>query len=317
MTEMTSISIQVEKLVQEQVLNWSMASRNYQDLDGVKTRNIRLSGGSEVMVQFNAGRIRSSAAKVDAVSIKARACFLCEANRPIEQRQVTYGMYSILLNPFPIFRRHLTIPLRQHQDQLIQAHIIALLDLAKDLQGYSLFYNGPKCGASAPDHFHFQAGNKGFMPIEADYRSGLYSKLLTIKNGVEVYTWEKYNRGLITIRSATKLALKNAFESLYLKLAQLYPGEAEPMLNLVCYYENECWVLHCMPRQKHRPDCYFQKGDMQILLSPASVDLSGVFIVPREADFNKLKASDIENILSEVCLSTEKMDTLIQEWIKA
>ena len=119
-------------------------------------------------VQFNPGRYISTSAKVDEKSINDRKCFLCPANLPEEQKGILYEEeYLILGNPFPIFPEHFTIPNINHVPQQIKNNFPLMLKLTKDLsKHYVVLYNGPKCGASAPDHFHFQAGTKNFMPIE-------------------------------------------------------------------------------------------------------------------------------------------------------
>jgi ATP adenylyltransferase/5',5'''-P-1,P-4-tetraphosphate phosphorylase II len=161
----------VNRLFEEQLSSWKQARDNYEALDRVMTREVNVDGFT-FKIQFNPARIVSSAAKVDAKSIKERNCFLCKENRPAVQKGIDFSFddmdhYTVLINPFPIFKRHLTIPLEEHRDQLIRGRFNVMLELARKLTDFTIFYNGPKCGASAPDHFHFQAGIKGFMPIES------------------------------------------------------------------------------------------------------------------------------------------------------
>jgi ATP adenylyltransferase/5',5'''-P-1,P-4-tetraphosphate phosphorylase II len=229
-------------------------------------------------VQFNPARIASSAAKVDPQSIRERKCFLCSDNRPPEQKGVPFKeQYTILINPYPIFPRHLTIPALAHTPQRIASRFDDMLDLAQQLDDYAVFYNGPKSGASAPDHFHFQAGNKGFLPIENDRNWG----------------------NAIRIESENKQEMLNRFRQIYDNLP-LQPDDDEPMLNLLTWFENGKWATYFFPRKKHRPACYFAEGGDNLLISPASVDLGGVFITPLEKDFEKITAEDIAGILNEV-----------------
>jgi len=268
----------VNQLFQEQLKNWELAKNNYKALEQVKVKTLSV-GGQEYKVQFNPARIVSSSAKVDAQSIKERKCFLCAENRPPEQNGIPFnGRYTILVNPFPIFPSHLTIPLIEHAPQLIASHFGDMLDLAQQLNDYIIFYNGPKCGASAPDHFHFQAGNKGFLPIEKN-RS-------------------KFN--VICIESDNKEEILNRFRQIYDAMEQK-PEDDEPMMNLLVWYEAAKWIVCIFPRKKHRPSCYSAEGEANLLISPASVDLGGVFITPLEKDFEKILAEDIAGILSEVC----------------
>ena len=305
--------IKTKELIKSQVQEWDLASGNYQGLNKVKTKTVSLPGGSEVKVQFNPERIRSSAAKVDAKSIQERPCFLCEKNRPEQQEGVEFGEdYTILINPFPIFPEHLTIPHNQHTLQLVKPYFNAMLDIAKELDEFTLFYNGPKCGASAPDHFHFQAGIKGFMPVEADFRSEKYARQIAEENGVKIYNWSGYNRGVITFQGQSNEAIKDLFIKLHKYLHATQSGEIEPMLNVLAYFETGEWVVHVFPRILHRPACYFAVGEEQILISPASVDMGGVFITPREEDFEKITADDIADILNQVCLNEEDAESAIK-----
>ena len=165
------MNTEVEQLFTAQFAAWQQARDNYEALQGVKSRSFDIDG-AHIKVQFNPARIVSTAAKVDTKSIGERKCFLCDANRPAVQEGIEWnGEYTVLINPFPIFNKHLTIPCNAHTPQRINSRITDMLSLAKALSDYTLFYNGPRCGASAPDHMHFQAGNKGFMPIENDMDS--------------------------------------------------------------------------------------------------------------------------------------------------
>jgi hypothetical protein len=295
-------SLQANNLLRSQIQDWELARQNYEGLKNVESKKLKLPGGSSVIVQFNPERIRSSAAKVDVKSIQERPCFLCEENRPAEQEGVAYGDYTILINPFPIFTKHLTIPHREHTLQLIAPYFPSMLDLAKELNEFTLFYNGPKCGASAPDHFHFQAGIKGFMPVEADFREAEFGKLIATLNEVEVYNWHGYNRGVITFKGANAEDIASLFAKLHELLASNQPNEMEPMLNVLAYFEEGHYVTHVFPRILHRPECYFAEGEEQILISPASVETGGVFITPRSEDFEKISAADIAGILNQVCM---------------
>ncbi|TRX64282.1 DUF4922 domain-containing protein [Carboxylicivirga sp. M1479] len=308
-----SILHQTKQLINSQLQKWELAANNYAGLQKVRTKSLTLPGGAEVKVQFNPERIRSSSAKVDAQSIQERSCFLCAKNRPAEQEGVEFGNYSILINPFPIFQQHLTIPHQKHTVQIIEPYFSSMLDLARELNDFTLFYNGPKCGASAPDHFHFQAGNKGFLPLEDDFKREKFTKLIANHKGIEVYTWSNYHRGVISFKGSDVIAIKSLFDHLHKVLFEQQMDELEPMLNVLTYFESGEYVVHVFPRVLHRPKCYFAKGDEQILLSPASVDMGGVFITPRAEDFEKITASDVTAILDEVCMSEHDSALLAEE----
>ena len=204
-----------------------------------------------------------------------------------------------MVNPFPIFPEHFTIPTFKHEDQLILNRFEDMLDLAEAIDEFSVFYNGPKCGASAPDHIHFQAGNKGFLLIEKDVKT-VPKKIISENDELKIYSLENYLRNVVVIESKNKKAVIDAFNELYAKL-EIKEGEREPMLNIVAWFDQGTYICCVFPRTVHRPKCFFAEGDENILISPASVDMGGVFITPQEKDFVKITAKDIEAILREVC----------------
>lgn len=300
----------INNLIDTQLNVWDLARNNYEALKTVKTKEFQFEGFI-VRVQFNPARIQSSAAKVDTKSIQERKCFLCPQNLPEVQQGIEYKYgYQILVNPFPIFPKHLTIPSFDHTDQLILGRYGHMLELAKDLSDYTIFYNGPKCGASAPDHIHFQGGVKGFLPIEKEVIENLNRKLISQEEGLEVYAMNSYLRNCILLVAKDKTLAEKYFDRLY-HLLEIPNGEQEPMMNILTWYEEGTWYSCIIPRKKHRPDCFFAEGDANILISPASVDMGGVFITPLEKDFEKITAVDIENILKEVCLDNEAMSKLV------
>lgn len=301
-------SVDLKKLLSEQTKEWGLAKDNFEALNTVKTKKFDLDGFS-INVQFNPARIQSSAAKVDTKSIQERKCFLCANNLPKVQKGLPYGdNYTVLVNPFPIFPEHFTIPTNKHTDQLILERYADMLDMAKNIEGYTLFYNGPKCGASAPDHAHFQAGNQGFLPIEKDIDS--FTKNIVCKSSLlTVYTIENDLRNAILLEAKDKKECSKFFEYLYSNL-EVKEDEKEPKLNILTWFKNDKWYSYIIPRENHRPSCFYAEAERNILISPASVDMGGVFIIPREADFDKITLADIRLIFKEVCFSNEKMDEL-------
>jgi ATP adenylyltransferase/5',5'''-P-1,P-4-tetraphosphate phosphorylase II len=271
------IKSKVNQLFQEQLNEWELAKSNYKLLEQVKTKTL-VADGREYKVQFNPARITSSAAKVDPEFIRERKCFLCTENRPREQKGIPFnGRYTIIVNPYPIFRRHLTIPSVEHTPQRITSRFGDMLDLAQQLDEYIIFFNGPKCGASAPDHFHFQAGNRGFLPIEKD----------------------KDWNNTIRIESKSKEEMLDRFQQIFDSLP-LQPEDDEPMLNILTWYENGMWTTCLFLRKKHRPSCFSAEGDANLIITPASVELGGVFITPLEKDFEKITGENIAEILREI-----------------
>jgi ATP adenylyltransferase/5',5'''-P-1,P-4-tetraphosphate phosphorylase II len=268
-------------------------------------------GNCRYNVQFNPARIISSAAKIDPEAIRERKCFLCPDNLLPEQKAVPFKEnYIILVNPFPIFPRHLTIPDIQHVDQRILPRIGDMLDLAEALDDLIIFYNGPQCGASAPDHVHFQAGNKGFLPIENEWKYNKAGKV--VDNGKAFLSFlDDAPRATLVIEAESKDDAVALFKTVYDSM-ELKSGDDEPMMNVLVWYEERKWIVCIFPRELHRPSCYHSEGDANILISPASIDMGGVFITPLEKDFNKITAGDIHEILSEVCISPERFHRLRQ-----
>lgn len=298
-----------QNLLSEQLREWEQARLNYEALAKVESKDFSF-GKFIIKVQFNPARIQSSAAKVDAKSIQERKCFLCPANLPEVQKGIPFeNTYQILVNPFPIFPQHFTIPTYQHVDQLILNRYGDMLDLAKGLDEYTFFYNGPKCGASAPDHAHFQAGNKGFLPVEKDIEYIDKETIFEIET-LRVYAFKNYLRNGFLIEAEDQKQAVDFFKTLY-SLLEIKEGEKEPMMNIISWYQDGKWFSCIFPREKHRPSCFFAEGNENILISPASVDLGGVFITPLEKDFMKITTEDIQTILKEVCMSDSDMLALI------
>ena len=299
----------INHFITSQLERWETARNNYEALKEVKVKEIDLNG-TLYKVQFNPARIVSSGAKVDAKAISQRKCFLCAQNRPEVQEGIAWGgHYDILVNPFPIFPRHRTIPDSAHVDQRIKGRILAMMELAAELPDFTIFYNGPKCGASAPDHAHFQAGNKGFMPIEEQVKQKRMT-LLDQQGEATLSLMDDAPRTTLVIHTKVLADGVTLFDRLYDRLP-MKADDTEPMMNVLAMYDASTgWTVCIFPRIKHRPDCYYAEGDERLLSSPASVDLGGVFILPIEEDFNKINTSLLASILEEICLSGEAIKQL-------
>ncbi len=306
-------SKEVETLINDQLKEWDLATINYEGLKLVKTRSLFFSGGTEVKVQVNPERIRSSAAKVDDRSIRARPCFLCQKNLPVAQRGISFGeSYQVLVNPFPIFPRHLTIPHQSHTLQRIKGRLGDMMNLARALPDFVIFYNGPRCGASAPDHFHFQAGNKGFLPIEREFMAGENQTTLVDTSALRLSTMDHYLRKTLVLEGTDATETEVWFNLVYDFLEGIQPGEEEPMLNILCSWVENRWQVFVFPRKAHRPRQFYATGEEQILLSPASVDFGGVLITPRQEDYSKLNNEIVEDIFDQVTLGDGEWEQLIR-----
>ena len=305
------MKLNIQHLLDGQLKDWELARNNYAALSSVRTKEFVVND-CIYKVQFNPARLVSSAAKVDKQSIKERKCFLCQINLPTQQLGLSFGEhYQVLVNPFPIFPKHLTIPDIQHVDQLIHLRMGDMLNLAEAAPDYVLFYNGPKCGASAPDHMHFQAGNKGFLPFEKEWKKKRGEVIIKEQHAM-LSLMNDDLRTAFLIESTDKQEVINLFDKLYHAL-DLKEDETEPMLNLLTWKENDAWIIAIFPRYLHRPSCYTAEGEENLLISPASVDMGGVMITPLEKDFNKISEKEIATILREVCLPMEKCKEVVKK----
>jgi hypothetical protein len=291
----------IDQFFKSQLNEWELAGSNYARLAGMAVKTIHF-GDFPVHVQFNPKRILSSSARVDPQSLSERPCFLCGYNRPVEQKNIPYGDgFLILVNPYPVFPLHLTIPTLEHKPQRIVGNFGPMLQLARDLPDLTLIYNGPSCGASAPDHFHFQAIPKGVLPVESDFSAGKANQE-GIYESITVFTWNNDVRNPISLTGKEPAAIQHIFNLLYHLLEESLPSSDEPMMNLLAQFDRNRWIVHLFPRKQHRPAQYFERGDKQLMLSPASIDLGGVLIMAREEDFNKISAPVIKDVFDQVCV---------------
>src|SRR5665647_2193399 len=302
---MNKINAEVKSLFTQQLANWDLARTNFEGLKTVKTKSISF-GDFDVKVQFNPARIISSGAKVDAETVSERKCFLCLDNLPTEQKGVDAGDYTVLVNPFPIFPEHFTIPHKQHIEQQIKPYFADMLSLAETLDDYLIFYNGPKCGASAPDHLHFQAGTKDFLPLVNDFKrlKSTHAQLLVESESFQLFSFDQYLRTVYCIESINKESAINAFEKLYSHFTSppaplLEERGVEPMMNVVCTFEDDKWLIFVLPRAHFRPWQYSAEGDAQLLVSPATVEMCGIFITPIESHFERITKEDVVSILEQ------------------
>lgn len=321
-------------LLTQQHATWPMLQKGASTLGDVIVRSIQMDGFN-MKLQFNPGRIVSSSAKVDAKSIAERKCFLCMEHLPTEQKGVIAGTgsfaddasdtanpdnYIVLANPFPIFPEHFTIPHRSHVPQRIRESFPAMLALTKSMGSrYSLFYNGPRCGASAPDHLHFQAGDFGFMTIESTWPEliDLHGEWITESETIRAAGVDDGLRKFIVLQSSSKVELVNRFRTLYNSFESLnevlHPGQVmeEPMFNIIASFRDEKWTIIVFLRKKHRPHQFFAEGDDKVLFSPASVDFGGVCITPVEADFNRIDHELLKDMFDQLSVDSEHLRTVM------
>jgi ATP adenylyltransferase/5',5'''-P-1,P-4-tetraphosphate phosphorylase II len=304
-TDKTAAQILTE-FTNSQMKSWPLAATNFKGLEKVQEKTYLFSNFL-IRTQFNPERMRSSVAEVDKKTIATRQCFLCNENRPKEQDSIAFGDdFLILVNPFPIFKNHFTISCNRHTDQRFIKNADTLLKLASAMEGFTVFYNGPECGASAPDHLHFQAGDSNFMPVTDDFdRLKHQERLLFSGSNSKVWAFDNYLRKMITVETSSLNEGLEIIETYYRHFSAMQPEKAEPMMNVLCTRSQGKWIVHLFPRKAHRPSHFYEPGEKQILISPGSVDFGGVFILPRREDFEKITKENISDILQQVCLDQD------------
>ena len=298
----------LHKFAADQLSCWHLACNNFRALKNVKVKTMTI-GGLEVRLQFNPARIISSAAKTDKADLAARKCFLCRENRPSEQMMLKFEgrkgkKYDILLNPYPIFPDHLVIAMDKHVEQAIWKRYVDILDLAKKYSGFVFFYNGPKCGASAPDHHHFQGVPQGMMPLLEDVDKNIDSlEFLTSVQDARLYHYDKFVRGVFVLRADTPKSAAKMFYRL-IDSADRQEGDTEPRVNLFTYFKDGEYRTVVIFRKCHRSSHYFSQGPDHLTMSPGCADMAGVFIVPIAEEFEKITPELLTAVLDEVTLDS-------------
>jgi hypothetical protein len=300
------------QLLEQQKLTWPQLATGYASLGTVRLREVHCRGFS-VWLQYNPGRIVSTGAKVDARSIRERQCFLCVENLPELQKGIVYkDEFLILCNPAPIFAEHFTISHIHHVPQILEPYVLTMLDLARDLSPrLTVFYNGPKCGASAPDHMHFQANPAGLIPVETAAQEESRRVFRHSIDSVDILTLRDFGRQVIVLESRNRENLADVLNKVSESLRQTAATSEEPMINVLCSFADGAWRVIVFPRSKHRPDVYFMEDAERVLISPAAVDIGGLVVTPLEKDFRSVNATLVESIFQEVSLPPANVDETI------
>ena len=309
----------IHKFVGDQLSQWPLACGNFRALKDVSVREVEI-GGLTVKLQFNPARIVSSAAKTSKEELAKRRCFLCRENRPAEQIMLRFEgrkgkKYDILVNPYPIFPDHLVIAKSKHTDQSIWHRYIDMLDLSKKYSGYTFFYNGPKCGASAPDHHHFQGAPKGLMPLENDVNASVdNSEILDYITSVQdasLYHYKKFTSGVFFLRAETSKSAAKLFYRL-LDCADILEGDIEPRINLFSWWQDGEYRSIVVFRRSHRSHHYFSEGPDHLTMSPGCADMGGVFIVPVPEEYEKMTPELLAELVEEVSVPKSEEAKIIE-----
>ncbi|MEE0994687.1 MAG: DUF4922 domain-containing protein [Prevotella sp.] len=299
----------ISRFFNRQLEMWEDARHRFRDLKHVEVRQL----SDQLKVQFNPARIVSTGAKIDKHTLGERPCFLCERNRPKEQmtKQID-DHFQLLVNPFPILPVHFTIPATKHQPQSIYRHygeMHRLLSLHSELM---VFYNGPKCGASAPDHLHFQAGTSGVLPLQTNWQrlSRNLTDVISLNDEEKISVLRDFLVPAFVIISKSEDSDEELFHRLYRSMP-MRGDESEPMMNIIAWRKGDEFISVVIPREKHRPDAYFAEGEAQMMVSPGALDMAGLIITPREEDFSKINLDKATALLRECGISAEKMEAII------
>ena len=311
--------MEIRKFFNNQLDQWPDARQRYDDLKKVRTRELLTDAGVTMRLQWNPARMVSTGAKIDRKTLGERPCFLCRKNRPKEQLTEVLkgkgGNYELLVNPFPILPQHFTIPLAAHEPQRISGHYGMMHQLTECFPELTVFYNGPLCGASAPDHMHLQAGTRGLLPLQQQWEQLKKSltTLRTLADGATLSLMTGYVCPAFVIISRCRESDEQLFNALYQCLESTndarHPApdaqQSEPMMNILAWRNGEQLTTVILPRRKHRPDCYFAEGNGQRLVSPGALDMAGLIITPRQQDYEQLSAHQATDILRECAISNE------------
>ena len=299
----------ISRFFNRQLEMWEDARHRFRDLKHVEVRQL----SDQLKVQFNPARIVSTGAKIDKHTLGERPCFLCERNRPKEQmtKQID-DHFQLLVNPFPILPVHFTIPATKHQPQSIYRHygeMHRLLSLHSELM---VFYNGPKCGASAPDHLHFQAGTSGVLPLQTNWQrlSRNLTDVILLNDEEKISVLRDFLVPAFVIISKSEDSDEELFHRLYRSMP-MRGDESEPMMNIIAWRKGDEFISVVIPREKHRPDAYFAEGEAQMMVSPGALDMAGLIITPREEDFSKINLDKATALLRECGISAEKMEAIV------
>jgi len=299
----------ISRFFNRQLEMWEDARHRFRDLKHVEVHQL----SDQLKVQFNPARIVSTGAKIDKHTLGERPCFLCERNRPKEQmtKQID-DHFQLLVNPFPILPVHFTIPATKHQPQSIYRHygeMHRLLSLHSELM---VFYNGPKCGASAPDHLHFQAGTSGVLPLQTNWQrlSRNLTDVISLNDEEKISVLRDFLVPAFVIISKSEDSDEELFHRLYRSMP-MRGDESEPMMNIIAWRKGDEFISVVIPREKHRPDAYFAEGEAQMMVSPGALDMAGLIITPREEDFSKINLDKATALLRECGISAEKMEAIV------
>ena len=306
-------STPLDRFFDRQLRQWPEAAQRYRELSRVQTRELA-TDALTLVAQYNPARIRSTGADVTRAALAHRPCFLCAEHRPAEQlTKQQDGNYELLVNPYPILPMHFTLPSLKHQPQQVRGMYGEMLRLLEAYPELTVFYNGPLCGASAPDHAHLQAGSSQQLPLQQQWQRLQHNlkTVVEIDNEAVLTVVADYPCPCLCIRAKSSEQSQQLFALLYNGMT-VKEGQTEPMMNVVCWRQGDDLLTVVFPREKHRPDCYYAAGDGQLMVSPGALDMAGLLVLPRESDFLSLTAEQAVGVLQECSISESELQALTE-----
>lgn len=303
----------INDLLEAQLLSWPEAKTNFDRLQEIKRKPLNL-GDLKAAAQLNPARIRSTAAAVDTKSIAERPCFLCASNRPKEQMSAEWpeAGWELLVNPYPILPVHFTIVSKAHRAQ--NQIPLEMAMMAEKAPSLAIFYNGARAGASAPDHAHCQAMLKSELPIialaEKFHTSDKSGWISSEDFGADLPF--HFLSAVITPDMEGMIALSKVPEAFGVDATD---GKRDNgLLNAFFWISDNDGLLRIVviPRRAHRPSLYFLQEGERFVISPGAVDMSGLMIVPRAEDYERLTPEIARKIYAETAFADSLPDELRQ-----
>ncbi len=292
----------IDDLLKHQRKHWRQFGEGETALGTMRSKQF-VRAGARIVVQSNPGRRASVHAKVNPDSVSRRPCFLCAENIPPDERGLGYDDLILLPNPHPILPRHLTVPARDHLPQKLVGRVETFVDLAAAIGSDMLvLYNGARCGASAPDHFHFQACSAVGVPLLEE----VTEKTVTD----EITPITSFSRRALVFKSSDARRTVALINTSLETLSSFENDGEEPLFNMISVYRSGFFMVYLFPRAKHRPDCYFATGDSRISVSPGSLEMAGIVVVADPEHYERVDELTVLAIFDEVTVEEHRINEL-------
>jgi SpoIID/LytB domain protein len=315
----------IDKFVHDQLSVWPAVAAKYRALKRADTRTLPF-GGILVTLQCNPGRL----------PIFDHGCPLCEENYLEHQHTLPFEgrkgrKYNILVNRAPIFPNHLVITRDIHVPQTIWHRFPDMLDLSASMGDYIVFYNSPHCGTTVPEHAHFQACPKGYIPLERAAERLLHAlagqngtvpeslqedlDFVTSVRDAELYHYRHFTRGVFMLRALTAKSMAKLFYRL-LDCVSLVGEETEPRFNAFTWCSEGEYRALVIMRGDDLPRHYNAPGEENFSIRPGAAEMAGFVVVPEVKDFPRIDARILGEILDDVSISEAEEKHLLWRLVR-